>query len=57
MWDTLLSGKEWRGQFLNCKKGGGFYWVNTFISSVQNKEGQITHFLTVEEDITELQSA
>ncbi|MDD2815980.1 MAG: EAL domain-containing protein [Thiotrichaceae bacterium] len=54
MWDTLLSGKEWRGQFLNCKKGGGFYWVNAFISSVQNKEGQITHFLAVEEDITEL---
>lgn len=54
MWDTLLSGKEWRGQFLNCKKGGGFYWVNAFISSVQNKEGHITHFLAVEEDITEL---
>lgn len=54
LWQKLLEGKEWRGEFLNKKKYGGFYWVNAHISGVRDKNGNITHFLAIEEDISEI---
>ena len=28
LWETISSGKEWRGEFLNRKKNGEPYWVS-----------------------------
>ncbi len=53
MWDTIISGGEWRGEFRNKKKDGEFYWEAASISPVRNTEGVITHFVKVAEDITE----
>jgi PAS domain S-box-containing protein len=53
MWRTLYAGKEWRGEFHNRKKDGTFYWVSASISPIQNEDDEITHFIAVEEDITE----
>ncbi len=53
LWDTILSGKEWHGEFYNKKKSGEFYWEKTFISPIINQEGGVTHFVAVSEDITE----
>src|SRR3989304_7801845 len=53
LWDTITSGKEWRGEFYNKKKNGEYYWENASISPLFNKEGVITHFIAVKEDITE----
>lgn len=53
MWNTIMSGKEWYGEFCNKKKGGEFYWESTLISPIKNHEGTITHFVAVKEDITE----
>ncbi|RJP28056.1 MAG: PAS domain S-box protein [Candidatus Omnitrophota bacterium] len=53
LWDTILSGEEWRGQFHNRKKNGQLYWESALISSVKNKDGKIIHFIAVKEDITE----
>src|SRR3990170_375103 len=53
LWDTITSGKKWRGEFYNKKKNGEFYWENASISPLTNKEGLITHFIAVKEDITE----
>lgn len=53
MWDAILSGEEWRGEFQNKKKDGEPYWVNVNISPLFNNEGKITHFVAVKEDITE----
>lgn len=53
MWNTILSGEEWRGEFCNRKKNGELYWEFASISAVRNAEGQITHFVAVKEDITE----
>jgi diguanylate cyclase (GGDEF)-like protein/PAS domain S-box-containing protein len=52
LWQTILSGKEWRGEFLNRKKNGEFYWEYSSISSITDAEGNITHFIAVNEDIT-----
>lgn len=53
MWSTLLSGKEWRGLFHNRKKNGELYWAQQFISPVKNDAGRITHFVGIQEDVTE----
>jgi PAS domain S-box-containing protein len=53
LWSTITSGKAWRGELLNKKKNGELYWESASISPVKNKDGVITHFVAVKEDITE----
>jgi PAS domain S-box-containing protein len=53
LWDTILAGKDWYGEFRNKKKNGELYWESASISSLVNDEGEITHFVAVKEDITE----
>ncbi|MBI2252713.1 MAG: PAS domain-containing sensor histidine kinase [Armatimonadetes bacterium] len=52
LWETIMSGEEWRGEFLNKKKNGEFYWEFASISSIKNSQGAITQFLKVAEDIS-----
>ncbi len=53
LWKTILSGKEWRGEFLNRKKNGELYWEEAIISPVKNERSEITNFVAVKEDVTE----
>lgn len=53
LWQAILSGKEWRGEFKNKKKSGELYWELASISPVKNEEGDITNFVAIKEDITE----
>ncbi len=53
LWNTILSGKTWRNVYKNKKKTGSYYWSNSVISPIKNEKGEITHFLAVQEDITE----
>ena len=53
LWDTILSGRTWKGEFLNKKKNGEKYWENAAITPIVDKNGNTTHFLKVAEDITE----
>jgi signal transduction histidine kinase/CheY-like chemotaxis protein len=52
LWETILSGNEWRGEFLNKKKSGELYWEAASISPIFDESGNITHFIAIEEDIT-----
>jgi diguanylate cyclase (GGDEF)-like protein/PAS domain S-box-containing protein len=52
LWRTILSGKEWYGEMLNCKKDGTFFWENISISAISDSKNNITHFVAVNEDIT-----
>lgn len=52
LWDTILSGGVWRGQFHNRRKDGSIYWESASISPVRDDDGAITHFIAVKEDIT-----
>lgn len=53
LWDTIKSGKTWRGIFKNKKLNGEIYWVNGFVSPIRNEFGHITHFMAIQEDISE----
>ncbi len=53
LWDTILSGNDWSGEFHNKKKSGELYWESATISPVRNEKNEITHFLGIKEDISE----
>jgi PAS domain S-box-containing protein len=53
LWHTLSKGQIWEGEFVNVKKDGTNYLVNCNITPVKNKEGEITHYIGTQLDITE----
>jgi len=53
LWETISSGKDWNGTFLNKKKNGTLYWEQSSVSGIINKNGDIEHYVTVKEDITQ----
>jgi diguanylate cyclase (GGDEF)-like protein/PAS domain S-box-containing protein len=57
LWETILAGHEWRGEFSNKKKNGEFYWELASISPIVNDVGKIESFVAVKEDITERKKA
>lgn len=53
LWETILSGGEWRGEFHNRKKNGDLYWEQAMIAPIRDNSYTITHFIAIKEDITE----
>ena len=52
-WDTISSGDLWRGEFCNRKKNGDIIWQDASVSPIRNDREEITHFVAIQEDITE----
>lgn len=57
LWRTLTTGAEWHGELCNRKKNGDLYWESLSISPTFNMDGEITHFISVREDITARKTA
>ncbi len=53
LWETLISGNVWFGEFKNKKKDGTLYWESASISPILNSQGKISHYIAIKEDITE----
>lgn len=53
LWKTILSGNVWSGIMHNLRKDGTVYLENNTITPVTNHQGEITHFISIKEDITE----
>ena len=54
LWEVLTAGKPYRGIITNRRKSGQLYWSAQTISSMKDENGEITHFVSVQKDITEL---
>jgi len=54
LWGRILSGQPFRGTVANRKRTGEIYWAEQTITPVRDDEGNITHFVSVLKDITEL---
>ncbi|MCP5373043.1 MAG: EAL domain-containing protein [Hyphomicrobiales bacterium] len=52
MWQAITGGDKWHGEFYNRKKTGDCYWVSQVISPIRSPEGDITHFVSLSEDIS-----
>lgn len=52
LWQTLLAGEEWNGEFHNRRKDGRLFWEHASISPLRDALGRITHYVAVKEDVT-----
>ena len=57
MWDALGRGESWSGELVNRRKGGTLYTESAQVAPVRQPDGRITHYLVMEEDITEKKAA
>ncbi len=57
LWDTISSGKVWRGEFLNKRKNGELYYESAAIFPLRNEQGKIVSYVGIKEDITERKKA
>jgi hypothetical protein len=48
-----MAGHEWHGEFCNRKKNGELYWVVAMISPIRDDAGTVTHFVSVQEHLTQ----
>ncbi len=55
MWETILSGKAWHGELINRRKNGELYSEELTISPVLDSAGEISHFISIKQDITKRQ--
>ncbi|MDO8987520.1 MAG: response regulator, partial [Coriobacteriia bacterium] len=57
LWSHILAGEVWTGEFVNKRKDGTPYWARATISAMRTAVGEITHFIGVQEDVTEAREA
>jgi PAS domain S-box-containing protein len=53
MWDTIRSGRVWRGELTNRRKDGTTYQDESRISPVQGTNGGIAGYVAIMRDVTE----
>ncbi|MDX1528121.1 MAG: EAL domain-containing protein [Gammaproteobacteria bacterium] len=53
LWKAVSAGREWSGEVRNRKKSGALYWTHDLISPIVDGQGNITHFVWLQEDVTE----
>jgi PAS domain S-box-containing protein len=53
LWQTLNSGQTWKGELCNQSKSGSIYWVLASITPMYDEQGQLNHYVALEEDITD----
>ena len=53
LWNTIKRGDTWEFEILNRKKNGELYWAHQLIAPVLGADGTVTHFIAMQQDITE----
>ncbi len=56
LWSTILRGETWRGEMVNRRKDGSLYTERQSVVPVRQAGGEITHFIAIKEDISELKA-
>jgi PAS domain S-box-containing protein len=57
MWQTILAGRDWRGELVNRRKDGSLYTEEMTITPVKSADAAVTHFIAIKQDITERRQA
>jgi len=51
-WECVQAGREWRGDLHRQRPDGSQLWESVQVSCLRNSTGEITHLLSLREDIT-----
>ncbi|MBL4901565.1 MAG: PAS domain S-box protein [Desulfocapsa sp.] len=57
MWKTLQKGEMWTGELVNRAKNGEIYHENVLLAPLKNDKGELTNYVAIKENITELKKA
>jgi diguanylate cyclase (GGDEF)-like protein/PAS domain S-box-containing protein len=52
LWRSVMAGKEWSGELQNRRKNGELYWDAVRIMPVFDAKHEVTHFVSMQEDIS-----
>lgn len=52
LWQTILAGQTWSSEIVERHKDGSLYTVQQTITPILDEEGEITHFVAIQEDIS-----
>ena len=53
IWQTLCSGRTWKGHIVNKRKDGTLFEEDASISPVRNRNGAIINYVAVKRDVTQ----
>jgi len=56
MWAAACRGEVWKGEAQTRRSDGGLFWERVLFSPLKDRDGRITHFVAIKEDISELRS-
>ncbi|MFT5760531.1 MAG: diguanylate cyclase (GGDEF)-like protein/PAS domain S-box-containing protein [Alteromonadaceae bacterium] len=54
LWATITAGKHWVGEFYNKRKNGETFWERANIYPLRNTKNEISSYVAIKEDITQL---
>ncbi|MEJ2501677.1 MAG: PAS domain S-box protein, partial [Campylobacterales bacterium] len=55
MWETIRSGRTWKGLLKNRHKDGSTYHVITLVVPILHKDGSFKEYIAISNDVTELE--
>jgi PAS domain S-box-containing protein len=53
LWNTILASRNWHGELVNRRRDGSEYIEEQSITSVRRPDGEISHFIVIQQDVTE----
>jgi PAS domain S-box-containing protein len=53
LWDTISTGRVWRGEMINQRKDGSLYTEEMTITPVADAAGVISHYIAIKQDVTD----
>jgi diguanylate cyclase (GGDEF)-like protein/PAS domain S-box-containing protein len=54
LWQTVEAGRSWRGDLQIRRRDGTLCWDRTLISPIKDRDGTITNYMAIKENLSEL---